>query len=135
MQELQDNIYKMTRFIIQMYIRSHNRLDTNDSNLKILSKQITDYFYIADTSILIRLRWTMQADMSGVQISNYWHYECIRKFRGFSPPANYTNRATAACRRSECQRYWIEGVAWSAQRIPTPVNFGFLDLSYYCPFK
>jgi hypothetical protein len=36
--------------------------------------------------------------------------------RGFSPPANYTD--------------W-EGVAWSAQRIPTAVNFGFLDRSHY----
>jgi hypothetical protein len=29
----------------------------------------------------------------------------------------------------------IEGVAWSAQRIATAVNFGFLDRSRYCPFK
>jgi hypothetical protein len=27
------------------------------------------------------------------------------------------------------------GVAWSAQRIPTVVNFGFLDRSPYFPFK
>jgi hypothetical protein len=27
------------------------------------------------------------------------------------------------------------GVTWSAQRIPTDVNFGFLDRSRYCPFK
>jgi hypothetical protein len=39
------------------------------------------------------------------------------KLRGLSPQANYTDRATAACRRS--QR--IEGVAWSEQRIPTAV--------------
>jgi hypothetical protein len=26
-----------------------------------------------------------------------------RKLRGFSPQANYIDRATAACRRSECQ--------------------------------
>jgi hypothetical protein len=29
----------------------------------------------------------------------------------------------------------IEGVAWSAQRIPTAVNFGFLDRSRYFSFK
>jgi hypothetical protein len=51
----------------------------------------------------------------------------------FSPQANYTDRATAACRRSmyvrmcKCQLFRIEGVAWSAQRIPTAVNLGFLD--------
>jgi hypothetical protein len=47
--------------------------------------------------------------------------------RGFSPQANYTNRATAACRRSYCQLLWTKGVTWSAQRIPMAVNFGFLD--------
>jgi hypothetical protein len=45
----------------------------------------------------------------------------------FSLQANYTDRATAACRPSYCQLLWIEGVAWSAQRILTTVNLGFLD--------
>jgi hypothetical protein len=49
----------------------------------------------------------------------------------FSPQANYTDRATAACRRSFCELLRIEGVAWSAQRIPTDVNYGFLDRSRY----
>jgi hypothetical protein len=49
----------------------------------------------------------------------------------FSPQANYTDRATAACRRSYCQLLRIDGVAWSAQLIPTAVNFGFLDRSRY----
>jgi hypothetical protein len=53
------------------------------------------------------------------------------KFRGFSPQANYTDRATVACRRSKCQLLRIEGVARSAQRIPTAVNLGFLDRSRY----
>jgi hypothetical protein len=39
----------------------------------------------------------------------------------FSPQANYTDRATAACRRSWCQLLRIEGVAWSVQRIPRPL--------------
>jgi hypothetical protein len=39
----------------------------------------------------------------------------------FSPLANYTDRATAACRRS----LRIEGVAWSAQRIPSSVKSRF----------
>jgi hypothetical protein len=29
----------------------------------------------------------------------------------------------------------VECVAWSAQRIPTAVNFDFLDRSRYFPFK
>jgi hypothetical protein len=31
-----------------------------------------------------------------------------------SPRANYTDRATAAFRRSDCQRLRIEGATWSA---------------------
>jgi hypothetical protein len=57
------------------------------------------------------------------------------KFRDFSPPANYTDRISAACRRSYCQLLAIEGVAWSAQRIPTAVIFGFLYRGSYCPSK
>jgi hypothetical protein len=49
----------------------------------------------------------------------------------FSPQANYTDRATAACRRGYSQLLRIEGVAWSARRIPTAVNLGFLDRSRY----
>jgi hypothetical protein len=52
-----------------------------------------------------------------------------RKLRGRSLQANYTDRATAACRRSSCQPLRVEGVAWSVQRIPTVVNLGFLDRS------
>jgi hypothetical protein len=53
------------------------------------------------------------------------------KLRGRSPQANYTNRATAAYRRSWCQPLRVEGVAWLAQRIPTAVNLDFLDRSRY----
>jgi hypothetical protein len=38
----------------------------------------------------------------------------IYKLHGLSPRANYTDRATAACRRSDCQLVRIEGAAWSA---------------------
>jgi hypothetical protein len=74
-------------------------------------------------------RWSgfenFQYPKSGVEIRLY------NKLRGFSPQANYTNRVTAACRPSWCQLFRIEGVAWSAQRIPTAVNLGFLDRSCY----
>jgi hypothetical protein len=43
------------------------------------------------------------------------------KLHGLSPRANYTDRATAACRRSDCQILRIEGAMWSAWRIPTAV--------------
>jgi hypothetical protein len=41
------------------------------------------------------------------------------ELHGPSPRANYTDRATAACRRSDCQRLRINGATWSAWRIPT----------------
>jgi hypothetical protein len=43
------------------------------------------------------------------------------KLHGLSPRASYTDRATAACRRSDCQLLRIEGATWSAWRIPTAV--------------
>jgi hypothetical protein len=45
-----------------------------------------------------------------------------KKLHGLSPRANYTNRATAACRRSDCQLLRIEGATWSAWRIPKPYS-------------
>jgi hypothetical protein len=50
------------------------------------------------------------------------------KLRGRSPQANYTERATAACRRNR-KPLRVEGVVWSAQRIPTAINLGFLNRS------
>jgi hypothetical protein len=44
-----------------------------------------------------------------------------KKLHGLSPRANYTDRATAACRRNDCQPLRIEGATWSAWRIPTAV--------------
>jgi hypothetical protein len=43
----------------------------------------------------------------------------------FSPQANYTDRAAAACRRGYCKLLQIEGVTWSAQRTPAAVNLSF----------
>jgi hypothetical protein len=43
------------------------------------------------------------------------------KLHGLSPRANYTDRATVACRRSDCQLLRIKGGTWSAQQILTAV--------------
>jgi hypothetical protein len=37
-----------------------------------------------------------------------------KKLHGLSQRANYTDRATAACRRSDCQFLEIEVATWSA---------------------
>jgi hypothetical protein len=44
-----------------------------------------------------------------------------KKLHGLSPRVNYTDRATAACRRSDCQLVWIEGATWSEWRVPMAV--------------
>jgi hypothetical protein len=64
-----------------------------------------DYFYspVARQS----LRWTT--------------LQTKKKNRGPRPQANYTDRETAACRRSQSQLLGIEYVAWSAQQIPKAV--------------
>jgi hypothetical protein len=36
------------------------------------------------------------------------------KLHGLSPRSNYTDRAKAACRRSDCQLLRTEGATWSA---------------------
>jgi hypothetical protein len=43
------------------------------------------------------------------------------KLRGLSLREYYTDLTTAACRWSDCQLLRIEGVTWSAWRIPTAV--------------
>jgi hypothetical protein len=35
------------------------------------------------------------------------------ELHGLSPRANYTDRATASCRQSDCQFLRIEGATWS----------------------
>jgi hypothetical protein len=42
------------------------------------------------------------------------HRKKRKKLHGLNPRANYTDRATAACRRGECQLLCIEGATWSA---------------------
>jgi hypothetical protein len=49
------------------------------------------------------------------------HSQTKKKLHGLSPRANYTDRATAACRPSDCQLLRIEGATWSAWLIPTAV--------------
>jgi hypothetical protein len=48
-----------------------------------------------------------------------------KKLCGPSPPANCTDRPTAACRRSQCQLLWIETAMWSASQISTAVFSAF----------
>jgi hypothetical protein len=56
-----------------------------------------------------------QLDMSCNKHIIGYNTELIKKkLHGLSPRANYTDRATAAYRRSDCQLVRIEGATWSA---------------------
>jgi hypothetical protein len=56
-----------------------------------------------------------------IKLEAYLKQQNKNKLHGLSPQANYTDRATAACRRSDCQLLWIKGATWSVWRIPTAV--------------
>jgi hypothetical protein len=58
-----------------------------------------------------------------------------KKLHGLSPRANYTDRATAACRRSDCQLLRIEGCHVVSVTDPYGRIFGFLDRSHYFSIK
>jgi hypothetical protein len=46
---------------------------------------------------------------------NVFFINSLKKIlHGLSPRANYTDRATTTCRRSDCQLLRIEGATWSA---------------------
>jgi hypothetical protein len=70
-------------------------------------------------------------------IFEQYSWKCIlkTKLHGLSPRANYTDRATTGCRRSDCQLLRIEGAMWSAWRIPIGRILGFLDRSRYFSIK
>jgi hypothetical protein len=72
--------------------------------------------------------WGQYSDSTWARATQSWQRkECARPktrgggLHGLSPRTNYTNRATAAYRRSDCQLFRIEGATWSAWRIPTAV--------------
>jgi hypothetical protein len=58
-----------------------------------------------------------------------------KKLRGLSPRANYTDRATAACRRSDCQLFADRGCYVVIATDPYYRILGFLDRSRYFSTK
>jgi hypothetical protein len=57
------------------------------------------------------------------------------KLHGLSPRANYTDRATAACWRSDCQLLRIEGCHVVSVTDPYDRILDFLDRSRYFSIK
>jgi hypothetical protein len=59
----------------------------------------------------------------------------IKKLHGLSPGANYTDRATAACRLSDCQLFADRGCHVASVTDPYGRILGFLDRSPYFSIK
>jgi hypothetical protein len=57
------------------------------------------------------------------------------KLHGLSPRANYTDRATAACRRSDCQLFADRGCHVASVTDLYGLILGFLDRSRYFSIK
>jgi hypothetical protein len=68
-------------------------------------------------------------------ITLYIHRVINNKLHGQSPPANYTDRATAACRRSDCQLFVYRGCHVVSVMDPYGRILGFLDRSRYFSIK
>jgi hypothetical protein len=71
--------------------------------------------------------------------SDEWSDSCPdpieHTLHGLSPRANYTDRATAACRRSDCQLLRIKGCHAVSVTDPYGRFLGFLDRSSYFSIK
>jgi hypothetical protein len=72
---------------------------------------------IKSAVLLIQVRRAVLKFRNFVTRRTKFFFQLIRskkKLQGLSPRANYTDRATGACRRSDCQLLRIEGATWSA---------------------
>jgi hypothetical protein len=60
--------------------------------------------------------WEQRLDVDNAgdvpEVPDFFFYFFL--LHGLSPRANYTDRATAACRQSDCQLLRIKGATWSA---------------------
>jgi hypothetical protein len=66
---------------------------------------------------------------------NLIYLNIIKKLHGLSSRANYTDRATAACRRSDCQLFADRGSHVGSVTDPYGCILGFLDRSRYFSIK
>jgi hypothetical protein len=74
-------------------------------------------FFHKKIYILILLLVTVTTNFLTFQVRNPISITIIsniKKLHGLSPRANYTERATAAFQRSDCQLLRTEGATWSA---------------------
>jgi hypothetical protein len=112
--------FSNTFLIISLHI-GKNRVPGGYGNLYSSVQYITH-------TLCQRLR-ERGCDRCGTEILK--HVMPTKKFLDFSPQANHTERATPASQRSLVPNFVDRGCPVFAQRIPTAINFGFLDRSRY----
>jgi hypothetical protein len=76
---------------------------------------------------MVEISTEIKEQFLGIHCSAVRVHHSKKKLCGLSPRTNYTDRATAACHRSQCQLLRLEAVSWSARRIPYGRILGFLD--------
>jgi hypothetical protein len=75
---------------------------------------IYQYPLICGIALILLQSVTYSASESGSYSDLQLDWLNSKKLHGLSLQANYTDRATAASRRSDCQLLRVEGVTWSA---------------------
>jgi hypothetical protein len=110
------NVYK-AELLVGISVRSSNKLDSDRFSLEGEVEVKTSplkYCLIKHAETLLRTKDCYTHSLVSRSLKK-------TKLYGLSPRANYTDRATAACRRSVCQLLLIEGATWSEWRILTAV--------------
>jgi hypothetical protein len=90
--------------------RSHS-LHTDRFNLKKLNDVEGKEQFRVEVSNRIAALEDLDTE---VEINSSWETIREKKLHGLNPRVNYIDRATAACRRSDCQLLRIKGATWSA---------------------
>jgi hypothetical protein len=108
--------------VMKENIQTLNSEGKNDTNLYTLVEVFNKYFSGAADTIHKQIKENCKNVKT--KSINYMTYMSMAfgstfpninyKLHGLSPRANYTDQATAACRRSDCQLVRIEGATWSA---------------------
>jgi hypothetical protein len=116
-----------------MYFDNTQYINTSDTycyDYCIISHEYKTQIIISVPLHILIYKQNLEFLTSSCSYNLQSQYETKTKLCCRSPQANYTDWATAACRRSWSQPLRIEGVAWSVQQIPTAT--GFLDHNRYC---
>jgi hypothetical protein len=104
---------------------SYQKIDLPFFNMKFINAEIKGGLYCDSlgSSPIVLCVVLLEPQWSQALCEEYYSLQCDamqshmftkKKLHGLSPRANYTDRATAACLRSDCQLVQIEGAMWSA---------------------